>query len=139
MNEKEYQKLAKENQKLLELFKHWLNAQNLSNKTIHNHLFNAEFFINKYLLDYQFVAPIEGISLIEDFMEDFFVRKCMWSNVSSIKSTAASLKKFYQCLAENGKMSDKDLNSVKEIIKDNMDFWIENVTDYNNFDEDEWF
>ena len=103
MKKEDYQKLETENQKLLELFKQWLKAQNLSSKTIRNHLFNAELFINEYLIYHQLVNPIEGISFIEDFMEDFFVRKCMWSNASSVKSTAASLKKFYQCLAHNGK------------------------------------
>lgn len=139
MKKEDYQKLETENQKLLELFKQWLKAQNLSSKTIRNHLFNAELFINEYLIYHQLVNPIEGISFIEDFMEDFFVRKCMWSNASSVKSTAASLKKFYQCLAHNGKILAKDFDFVKELIKDNMDFWVENVTDYNNFDENEWF
>ena len=139
MNEEDYKKLEKENKKLLELFKRWLKNQNLSNKTMNSHLFNADLFINDYLIYYQFVNPIKGIVYIDDFMEDFFVCKCMWSNANSMKSTAASLKKFYQCLADNGKISDKDLNFVKELIKNNIDFWIENVEDYNNFDEDEWF
>ena len=37
------------------------------------------------------------------------------------------------------KILAKDFDFVKELIKDNMDFWVENVTDYNNFDENEWF
>lgn len=139
MNEKDYKKLTKENKKIVDLFTHWLKNQNLSNKTMNSHLFNVDLFINEYLIDYQFVNPVKGIAYIDDFMEDFFVRKCMWSNASSVKSTAASLKKFYQCLAHNGKILAKDFDFVKELIKDNMDFWVENVTDYNNFDENEWF
>ena len=139
MNEKDYKKLTKENKKIVDLFKHWLKNQNLSNKTMNSHLFNVDLFINEYLIDYQFVNPVKGIAYINDFMEDFFVRKCMWSNASSMKTTAASLKKFYQCLADHGKISEKDLNFVKTLIKNNIDFWIETVEEYNNFDEDEWF
>ena len=139
MNEKDYKKLTKENKKIVDLFTHWLKNQNLSNKTMNSHLFNVDLFINEYLMDYQFVNPVKGIAYIDDFMEDFFVRKCMWSNANSMKTTAASLKKFYQCLADHGKISDKDLNFVKTLIKNNIDFWIETVEEYNKFDEDEWF
>ena len=36
----------------------------------------------------------ESVTMLGDFLGDYFIRKCMWSTPSSVKTTAARLKKF---------------------------------------------
>ena len=50
----------------------------------------------------------EGVTMLGDFLGDFFIRKCMWSTPATVKTTATSLKKFYKCMAEHGKIEKKD-------------------------------
>ncbi len=37
---------------------------------------------------------------INDFLGEFFIRKCMWSTPGTIKRTAASIKKFYKFMPD---------------------------------------
>ena len=43
----------------------------------------------------------------------------MWASQASIKSNAASLKKFYVFLLEKGLVEQEDLIELEETIKDN--------------------
>ena len=63
----------------------------------------------------------------------------MWSTASSIRSTAASIKKFYKCMNELGHVSNEDYKSLCSTIKNCMDDWIDEVNDYNNFDNSNIF
>ena len=47
----------------------------------------------------------------------------MWSTPATVKSTAASIKKFYNCMMENNIISKEDFNDLKVMIKDNMIYW----------------
>jgi len=62
----------------------------------------------------------------------WFIRKAMWSSPVQIKSNAASLKKFYAFMHENGKVMKKDLDEMKERIKDEMPEWIAAMERYDD-------
>lgn len=70
--------------------------------------------------------------MLGDFLRDYFIRKCMWSTPSTVKTTAASLKKFYNCMAEYGKIEKKDYDYVCRDIKESMEYWQESCESYNN-------
>ena len=53
-----------------------------------------------------------------------------------VLSTAASIKKFYQCMNELGYVDKSDYSMLCDEIKDSMEFWIENVEEYNSGDFD---
>ncbi len=76
----------------------------------------------------------EGCTSIDEYLGDWFVRKCLWSTPSTIKSTAASIKKFYNCMKELNYVTKKDYDFLCEEIKDNMEYWVSNVEDYNDID-----
>ena len=75
----------KRNDKFLKIFEKWLNEQKLTKKTINKHLCNVDLYINDYLNYYEITNMEAGVNMIYTFLDDWFIRKCMWSSVSSIK------------------------------------------------------
>ena len=129
----------KRNEKFLSEFDKYLVNNKLSDKTIRNHMSNVSLYINDYLNYYEAATMEEGCFEIDCFLGDWFIRKCMWSTASSIRSTAASIKKFYKCMNELGHVSNEDYKSLCSTIKNCMDDWIDEVNDYNNFDNSNIF
>ncbi len=76
----------------------------------------------------------ESVTMLGDFLGDYFIRKCMWSTPSSVKTTAARLKKFYKSMAEHGKIEKKGYDYVCRDIKESMAYWQECCAEYNNPD-----
>lgn len=56
----------------------------------------------------------------------------MWASRASIKDTAASLKKFYNYMNENGYVSDYDYKYLCQDIKDSMDDILESLDAFDN-------
>ena len=124
--EEECEVVRKENGALLEKFEKWLADKGLKGKTIRNHVGNVDFYINEYLLYYDPVTrPGHGISAILGFFEDWFPRKALWANPTNVKSMAASIKKFYQFLVEQGMVENDDVQELKEEIKAGLPDWME--------------
>ncbi len=131
-------KNKKRNEKYIKIFENWLNEQKLVKKTICKHLDNIDLYINEYLNYYEVTKMEEGVMDVYSFLSDWFIRKCLWSSVTSVKEMAASIKKFYKCMSEKGYIENEDYKILCEEIKDNMDEFIENVIEYNNYDGEEW-
>ena len=134
----EYEKKSKaneeRNEEFLKLFSDDLKEAGLADKTIRRHVNNAEFYLNTYL-DREDVLPMEeGASgyRLSNFLGYFFIRKCMWSTPASVKSTAASLKKFYKCMLQHGKITQEQHDDVTDTIKFQMDEWQEDCARYND-------
>lgn len=137
-HERKVKENRKENDKYIKKFEKWLKEKGLTPKTIRNHVSNMDLYLNIFLNYYEATKMEDGYSMIDDFLGDWFIRKCMWSTASSIKSTAASIKKFYQCMLELGHIEKEKYQVLCEIIKDNIEFWIESVEEYNSDDFDGW-
>lgn len=136
--EKKIKENTKRNKKYLKEFEKWLNKNKLVNKTIKKHLSNADLFINDYLNYYDIVKAEDGLNEIFSFLNGWFIEKCMWSSRNSLKETVASLKKFYLYMCENNYVDINDYKETFSFIKNNMDELLENVDEYNNFDDDEY-
>ena len=132
----DYEIKLEENEKRNELFinkfESWLNEKGLVKKTIKKHLNNIELFLNNYLVYSDISTMEEGVDDIDMFLGDWFIRKCMWSSKNSIKETASSIKKFYQCMSEYSYISKEDYKSVCETLKDNIEDYLESMDDYDN-------
>lgn len=122
------------NHEYLLLFQEDLENAGLKDKTIYNYLSNANLFINDFLIYNMDATMEEGVTMLGDFLGDFFIRKCMWSTPATVKTTAASLRKFYKSMAEHGKIEKKDYDYVCRDIKDSMEYWQECCAEYNNPD-----
>ncbi len=140
----DYEEKLKENQKrnetFIEEFKSWLKEKGLADKTIRNHVSNAELYINDYL-NYEDVMEMEkGCSMeLNCFLGDWFIRKCMWSSASSIKSTCSSVKKFYQCMLEKNHIKKEDYDKLCEVIKENKEDWLMDMQAYDNEDYESFY
>lgn len=128
-------KLRNDNEKSLEIFRLELSEKGLSAQTIRSHLSNVDFYINDFLLYSEPVPMKNGCVYVDEFLGDFFIRKCMWSTPGTIKSTAASLKKFYKCMLEHGEVRQTDYRELCKIIKDNMDDWLDDCRQFNDPDQ----
>ena len=138
MTYEEYEKLCKlqqaKNYEYLDIFEKDLMASGLSQKTIKKHLNNVDFYINTYLLREEPLEMAEGCSdMIDIFLGYFFIRKCMWSTPSTIKTTAASIKKFYKCMNEHGYISKDRYEDLCDVIKVNMEIWQDDCETFNNY------
>ncbi len=112
------------------------SIQNFTEKTIQKHLSNVIFFLNDYSTYYDACTFEDAWKSLDDFFGYFFIRKCMWSTPATIKSTAASIKKFYKCMVDNQLFDARAYDMLTTHIKENMPIWQDECEAYNNFDED---
>lgn len=86
------QTIQKTNNLLLQLFEEDLVKSELKEKTINRHLSNVDFFLNEFLIRAGALPMEEGISMLDEYLGNFFIRKCMWSTPANIKTNATSIK-----------------------------------------------
>ena len=136
--EEEYQRLCKlqqdKNNEYLDIFERDLIESGLKQKTINKHLNNVGFYINSYLLKEEPLQMASGADFfcIDDFLGYFFIRKCMWSTPDTIKTTAASIKKFYKYMSKHGYISKDKYKDLCDTIKENMGIWQDDCETFNN-------
>ena len=135
--EKKCDEIRSENQKYLALFEK--DMEGLSPKTVRTHLNNVDFYINEYLLREDTLSMEQGIDEVNGYLGYFFIRKCTWSTPATIKSTAASIKKFYKCMMEHGFVKEADYRCLCDEIKENMEFWQADCAAYNDPNADDPF
>ncbi len=136
--DKKSEEIRKENERYLELFKQDMEERRLSENTIRRHLQNAELYINDYLL-YEDAYPMEdGLDKADMFFGDWYIRKCV-ATPGNMKSTAASIKKFYKSMLEHGFIEEKEYRFLNSNIKERMNDWIEECIRYYDFDEEDPF
>ncbi|MBL7076710.1 MAG: hypothetical protein ISS31_04495 [Kiritimatiellae bacterium] len=95
-----------------------------------------EFYINEYLLYSEAVPAAEGATHIHGFFGDWFVRKAMWASETSIKRTAAGLKKFYQFLFDTGRCEIHDVQFVRDMVREDVAEWLAGLRRYNSAGND---
>ena len=141
MSEKEYQeyerackRIKKDNAKLLADFNQRLSKEGLAKKTVRRHVDNTEFYINTFLLNEDAIPAKDGASHISMFLGYWFIRKAMWASPSAIRENAASLKKFYTFMHEQGHIDADELQDLKATIKEEMPEWVGTVERYDDPD-----
>lgn len=133
--EKKCDKIRNANESLLTEFDGWLASSGLSEKTIAKHLSNIDFYINVYLLYEDAIEAKDGIGSVSMFLGYWFIRKAI-ASPTSIKSSAASIKKFYGFLVEKGLVDKNDLAELEVLIKRQMKDWVRAISRCNNFSDD---
>lgn len=129
----------KKNGEYLAMFGEDLRKSGLSERTIGSHLSNADLFLNEFLLYREELSMQAGVSMLGSFLGDFYIRKCAWSAPGNIKTTAASLKKFYKSMLGRGLIRDSDYRHLSDEIKDKMEDWQRDCAKYNDPDQDDPF
>lgn len=138
----DYEKLVKEqekrNKKFLKEFKNWLDNKGLGEKTKRKHLDNMEFYLNDYLNYYEATKMEDGINMAYSFLNDWFIRKCLYASKTSIMENAASIKKFYKCMSELGYVKETDYEELAKEINDNVDEFYASLIEINDYEGEEW-
>lgn len=132
--EKDCAAIRSVNNKLLDIFEKDLTEAGLSRKTINSHLSNVDFYINEFLLREEPHPMEDGTGMVYQFLGDFFIRKCMWSTPATIKTTATSIKKFYKCMMNHGKITKNEYDYLCFDIKDGMPLWQADCAQFNDPD-----
>jgi len=130
----ECQKIRSSNQILLDGFETWLLESGLSSKTTRKHQENIDFYINEFLLYSDAIPPEEGMTSgdISLFMGYWFIKKALWASKTSLKSNAASLRKFGKFLCERGLISKDDLDSIHQTLNEEMPEWQATLMRYDD-------
>jgi hypothetical protein len=89
MNFGDYDRLCKQqeekNKKYLKIFEQDLNKAGLIQKTIEEHLFNVDFYINTYLFREGPLGMEEGCtSRVGYFLGHYFPHKCNFTNTAVV-------------------------------------------------------
>ena len=113
--EEKCKKFRLQNEGHLKIFEKYLVKDGLSKRTIQKHIAHADTYINDYLLYYDAVSMEDGIADIFEF-SSFFIRKCAWSSPNNFKETIASLKKFYKCMLEHGKIKSENYKKLEGLF-----------------------
>lgn len=124
--------IREKNSTYLKEFEDDLRAKDLSEKTIKRHLFNVDLYINDFLFRERPEEMPTGCHNLGRFLGGFYIEKCMWSTPENIKTTAASIKKFYKSMLERNHISQEDYKELCDDIKGEMEFWQEDCAAYND-------
>ncbi len=135
--EKQCERIRRENATLLDEFAYSLAANGLSEATVSRHRENMDFYLNHFLLYEDAEKAEAGVHLAGMFLGYWFIRKAMWASRASIKSNAASLKKFYAFMVAKGKVTQEDLDDLKTQIKEEMPEWLATLARYDDPESDD--
>ena len=144
MDFKDYEYWEKKNEKYLEEFAEYLEEKGFKEATVRRHYSNVIFFLNNYL-GVSNQEPMEaGPEYIADYFGYYFIKKCMWSTPKSIKTTIASVKKFYKLMVDNGHLKQAAYDDMVSWIEDEQYEWMNRCARYNDPDYDwdpatDWF
>ncbi len=130
--ERKCEAIRKTNNILLSDFESWILNKGFSEATVKKHRNNIDFFINEYLLYENPKIASEGIDEVGTFLGYWFIRKAMWASEASLKSNAASLKKFFEFMEDRGEVDSEVVKEMKECIKEDLPEWIETVRRYDD-------
>ena len=130
--EKKVERNVKRNEKFISEFENLLNEKGLAKKTIRKHVNNASLYINDYLNYYDVIKMEEGVHYVHGFLDGWIIEKCLWSSKNSIKETAASIKKLYECMSEKVYLKQEEYKKLCREIKDNMDEYLEQMDALDN-------
>ena len=82
--------------------------------TIRRHCTNLDFYLNHFLLYADTLTPADGVSYVGGFLGDWFIHKAVWSNKTTVKANATSLKKFYGFMAAVERYHDLDADLLED-------------------------
>lgn len=110
-----------------ELLAHFTNdlilKKKMGKKKAHEHADRLRFFGSDYLLGYQSEGLVEGVFSFPSFVGDWFIRKCMWSDVQSVKENVESFRLWLRFVGESGKLPASDLIRLHKRIDEDLDTW----------------
>ncbi len=131
--EKDCSKIRKQNKSYLDLFEKDMIKARLAYSTIEKHMRNLQLFLDDFLLQEEPLTMVDGLYHLDRFF-DFFARKCTWSSPGTVKTTAASIKKFYKSMLDHGHVNADQYEELCTEIKERKEDWMEATIPYDQDD-----
>lgn len=121
-----------DSEKILNEFYDYMLSSDLSEKVAIKHCNNMDTYFNYYLCYYEYINWKDGVkcSCVDDFLSDWFIRKCSWCNVSNMNSMVSSMKKFYKYASDKGYVDKKSVNELVQFLKNRKDSYVDLVLKY---------
>ena len=132
MFDEEVAEILRADDRYLEEFYASMRRSGLSDNTIGNPMSNAELFVRDWLGAREGCPMEEGPDYVGGFLGNYYIRRCMWSTPSNIKTTATSIKKFYKCMVDLGHISQATYKGLVETIKQDTPEWQWKCAVYND-------
>lgn len=74
----------------------------------------------------------DGLNYSFEFLNGWFIEKCLWSSRNSLKEIATSINKFYECMSEKGYVKVEDYKYLCKEIKEHMNEFLEQMDAFDN-------
>ena len=133
------EELPEENREVLALFEKDLREAGLSPDTVSRHLENTDLFLNEFVWGWEEAGMKEGVDLIENFFMDFFIGGWLWASPTSLRSTAASIKKFYKSMLDHKKISAEEYRKAADTIQSGKETWLEELRRLEEEEDDDLY
>ncbi len=137
--DQQVKRISRQNKPLLNAFQQWLEAADLSAKTVRTHVGNVDFF-TEYLVYYD---PLEALTEADEgdfysFCADWFPRKAMWASAGSARSNITSFRKFARFMVVAGHWQPEREQAIREVLRVNRDAFIDIAETYYDQFGDDW-
>jgi len=127
------ERITGENKPLLSLYTRYLKEdKNYIEKTMELHVSNIDFFSHDFLINYEGLNLVDGISFFDQFLGRFFIRKCMWSNEKSMKEYCRSFVLLFDALLSEGLISKSKYDDLQAKLKEQKPLYLIRVKYYNS-------
>jgi site-specific recombinase XerD len=123
--------IREQNKQLINEFEKHLQQSGISKKTVKSQTQDLDFF-TEYLVYYE---PLEKLSKtdtsdVSDFLDDFFPRKALWANQTSVKQYITVFKKFFKWMIAIELMKEEEYEVLLDEIKESKEEWLSSVDDF---------
>lgn len=106
---------------ILSTFKQYLEAKNLTTKTIDKHMTNAENFY-EFIKDEHMEPPHDYDALMLAFLGDYYIRKYLYGSKSHVGPYLATFKKLADTLSRNNWITPEEKTDIKDLCKEKAFF-----------------
>lgn len=142
--EEEYEKQWERSKIVFDHFYEYLKGRGLKDSTAGRRTEMAAFFIMDYVFVYEDIMDMREVydTTIKRFLGNWYIRKFLDPQISTINSFLRAISDFYTFLHKNSFITKRDLEEIKEICKDKEWFEMRHVTYYQALrsgDEDEYY
>ena len=93
-------------------------------------------FLNEYLLSEDPDSMQKGTRMLHKYFGGYYIYEYLFATPGTIKTTAASIKKFYKSMSDHGKITADDFDYLVNDIRQNMDDWMKMCEEFNNSEDD---
>jgi len=129
---KEVEKVKLQNQTVFDTYETWLNDQSIKGDEAKQYLADISFFAQTFLILNEAIPVEKGMSHIDEYLGDFFIREVPWASPETIEANAKSFLKFYSFLLNTKQINDDDYSYLQHILNSESEKWVKNYYAYNS-------